>query len=205
MIAADPHKQSHTVSALDAQTAQGMDELTVRAREAGHERLLAWATELDDERIWAIEDCRQVSDGPERLLLRCGERVVGVAPKLMAGARKGSRELGKSDPLDAQAVARAALREGVETLPQARLSGPEREIALPLDHREDLVAERTRIAQRLRRLLHDLDPDIEIRERSLHQPSALKRLGGRLRRTEQSMNDPNRVEIGTAPRVPCWT
>jgi transposase len=186
VIGTDPHKQSHTAAALDAQTVECVDELTVRARQEGHERLLGWAQELDEERVWALEDCRHVSGGLERFLLRAGERVVRVPPKLMAGARKGAREFGKSDPLDAKAVARAALREGLETLPQARLSGPERELALLLDHREDLVAERTRIQQRLRWLLHDLEPGIEIRERSLDQSSTLKQLQGRLRRMQQT-------------------
>jgi transposase len=186
VIGTDPHKQSHTAAALEAPTAECVDELTVRARDEGHERLLAWARALDDERIWAIEDCRHVSGGLERFLLRSGERVVRVPPKLMAGVRKGARGFGKSDPLDAKAVAKAAIRERVDTLPQARLQGPEREIALLLDHREDLVAERTRIQQRLRWLLHDLDPEIEIRERALDQPSTLKRLAGRLARTEQT-------------------
>jgi transposase len=112
--------------------------------------------------------------------------VVRVPPKLMAGARRGAREFGKSDPIDAEAVARAAIREGVETLPQARLGGPEREIALLLDHREDLVAERTRIQNRLRWLLHDLDPGIEIPERALGQEKWLKRLSGRLARHQQT-------------------
>lgn len=186
VIGTDPHKQSHTARALVAQTAQPLGELTVTAREEGHERLLAWAQALDDERVWAIEDCRHVSGGLERFLLRSGERVVRVAPKLMAGARRSARDFGKSDPLDADAVARAAIREGVSNLPQARLSGPEREIALLLDHREDLVAERTRIQSRLRWLLHDADPELEIPARSLDQASTLKRLAGHLRRCEPS-------------------
>jgi transposase len=186
VIGTDPHKKSHTAAALDAQTAGQLDTLAVQARDAGHERLLAWAQTLDQERVWAIEDCRHVSGGLERFLLRSGERVVRVAPKLMAGARKSARDFGKSDPLDAEAVARAAIRIGIATLPQARLSGPEREIALLLDHREDLVKERTRIQQRLRWLLHDIDPEIELRERSLDQPSTLRGLAGRLRRLQQT-------------------
>ena len=186
VIGTDPHKQSHTVAALDARTAEQLHSLTAKARDAGHERLLAWARSLDDERVWAIEDCRHVSRGLERFLLRSGERVVRVAPKLMAGARKSARDFGKSDPLDADAVARAAIREGIESLPQARLSGSEREVALLLDHREDLVAERTRIQQRLRWLLHDLDPEIELRERSLDQASTLRSLAARLRRMPAS-------------------
>jgi len=74
----------------------------------------------------------------------------------------------------------------MEELPEARLSGPERQIALLLDHREDLVEERTRIQQRLCWLLRDIDPEIEIRGRSLHQPSTLARLSRRLRRTRPS-------------------
>jgi transposase len=186
VIGADPHKQTHTAAALDAQTAEQHDELTVRARESGHERLLAWARALDDDRVWAIEDCRHVSGGLERFLLRCGERVVRVPPKLMAGTRKSARDFGKSDVLDADAVARGAIRQGIDALPQARLSGPEREIALLLDHREDLVKERTRIQSRLRWLLHDIDPEIEIRERSLDQQSTLKPLSRRLARMQQT-------------------
>ena len=102
-----------------------------------------------------------------------------------AGQRRSAREVGKSDAIDALVVARAAVRE--EDLPPARLDGSEREIALLLDHREDLVAERTRIQQRLRWLLHDLDPKLEIPDRSLARPSTLRPLGRRLARLEQTM------------------
>jgi transposase len=40
--------------------------------------------------------------------MAAGQRVVRVPTRLMAGARRGSRERGKSDPIDAEAVARAA-------------------------------------------------------------------------------------------------
>jgi transposase len=74
--------------------------------------------------VWVLEDVRCVSGSLERFLLDRGETVVRLPPKLMAGARRSGRERGKSDPIDALAIARAALREGVETLPTARL--PER-------------------------------------------------------------------------------
>ena len=92
----------------------------------------------------------------ERDLIAAGESVVRVSPKLMAHVRDSARSYGKSDPIDALAVARAALRE--PDLPIARLDGIEREIRLLVDHREDLVAERTRIIARLRWHLHELDP-----------------------------------------------
>ena len=92
----------------------------------------------------------------ERDLIAAGESVVRVSPKLMADVRDSARTYGKSDPIDALAVARAALRE--PDLPVARLDGVERELRLLIDHREDLVAERTRIISRLRWHLHELDP-----------------------------------------------
>jgi transposase len=75
---------------------------------------------------------------------------------MMAAGRKSRRNYGKFDPIDALAVARAALQE--PDLPVAHLGGPAREVRLLLDHREDLVAERTRIINRLRWYLHELDP-----------------------------------------------
>jgi transposase len=53
-----------------------------------------------------------VAGGLIRELLAAGEQVVFVPPKLMAGERRGGRERGKSDPIDALAIARLALREG---------------------------------------------------------------------------------------------
>lgn len=159
---------------------------TVLASTAGHEQLVAWARHADPERVWAVEDCRHVSAKLERFLLARGERVVRVPPHLMAGRRRGLRQAGKSDPIDALAVARAALEEGVETLPTATLDGPAREIKLLLDHREDLVQERTRIQCRLRWLLHDRWPELELPKSCLDHDSRLMPLDRRLERCEQA-------------------
>jgi transposase len=103
----------------------------------------------------------------------------------MAGRRRGARERGKSDAIDALAVARAALEEGIESLPTAQLEGPAREIKLLLDHREDLVAERTRIQNRLRWLVHDRWPELELPPGCLDRLRWLDRLSGRLARASQ--------------------
>jgi transposase len=186
VIGSDPHKRSYTFSAVVAGTGELRSSETVQATGVGHERLLGWARGMDPERVWAVEDCRHVSGKLERFLLARGERVVRVPPKLMAGRRRASREAGKSDPIDALAVARAALEEGVDTLPTARLEGPAREVKLLLDHREDLVAERTRIQNRLRWLLHDRWPELELPAGCLDRLVWLERLAGRLRRGEQA-------------------
>lgn len=128
--------------------------------------------------MWAVEDCRHLSRRLERDLLAAGERIVRVPPKLMAHNRDSARTYGKSDPIDALAVARAAQRE--PGLPVARLDGPERAVRLLVDHREDLVAERTRIIGRLRWHLHELDPGWEPNARSLDRTSTFDKVAGRL-------------------------
>jgi transposase len=71
--------------------------------------------------------------------------------RLMAGARAAVRALGKSDPIDALAVARAALRE--PDLPTAGHDQASWEVKLLVDHREHLVAERPRTINGKRGLL----------------------------------------------------
>jgi transposase len=157
-LGSDSHKRSHTLVAVDENGRQ-LDERRVAATPSGHVEALDWARRWP-ERRWALENCRHLSRVLERDLLTAGEAVVQVSPKLMGGARRSGRELGKSDPIDALAVARAALREA--HLPVAQLEGKSRELKLLVDHREDLVGERTRIQNRLLWHLHELKPGFEV-------------------------------------------
>jgi transposase len=80
-----------------------------------------------------------------------GEQVLRVAPKLMGIPRRGEREPGKSDQIDARAIARAMLRDGIEQFPTAFWTmTPLRSGWLLCDHRDTLVNERTRLINRLR-------------------------------------------------------
>jgi transposase len=186
VIGADTHKQSHTVAAVDAVTGRVIADKTVKAKRRSFDDLLVWARGLDAERVWAIEDCRHVSGALERFLLRRGEQIVRVAPKLMAGARSSARERGKSDVIDAVSIARAALREGLDELPIARLAGPELDVRLLVDHRERLVGQRTALICDLRWHLHDLWPELEVPARALTSGRWQDRLAGRLARAEQT-------------------
>ena len=176
VIGVDSHKRTHTAVATD-ENGRWLAQVTVAATEAGHLDLVRWAAGFPDRRF-ALEDCRHLSRRLSADLLRAGETVIRVWPKLMAGARRSSRESGKSDPIDALAVARAALRE--PNLPVATLDGEERELRLLVDHREDLVAERTRAQNRLRWHLHELDPGTEPVARSLDRWVVLDALEARL-------------------------
>lgn len=156
VIGTDVHKRTHTFVAVD-EVGRKIAEKVVPATTEGHSAALAWAkTTLGDDLLWGIEDCRNLSARLERDLLSTGQKVVRVAPKLMAHQRSCARTRGKSDPIDALAVARAVLRH--PDLPVATHDEVSRELKLLIDRREDLVAQRTATINRLLGRIHELDP-----------------------------------------------
>jgi transposase len=185
VVGIDPHTKSHTAVAVSPATGELLDQLTVTSDRRGRTRLLAWAQSLDERRLFAVEDCRHITGGLERHLLTSGERVVRVPPKLMAGARRQARTYGKSDAIDAAAVARAALRES--RLPEALPAGPRDDLRLLCDHRDDLVCERRRIQKRLRWHLHDLEVDLAVPPRVLDRYVWLDRIETALRALPASL------------------
>jgi transposase len=186
VLGADMHKGSHSIAAVAGETGELLDDKSVRVGERGFVAALAWARALGPERVWALEDCRHVSGAFERFLVVRGERVVRVATRLMAGERRGGRERGKSDLIDALAVARAALREGVERLPVAELEGVELDIRLLVDHRERLVRMRSALNNDLLWHLHDLWPEQTLPSSALLSNKWATRMARRLARAEQS-------------------
>jgi transposase len=178
----DAHKRTHTVVAVDDLGRQLGQLTTSTTTTAEHLAMVRWADRFGPQRCWAVEDCRHLSRRLEADLLRAGERIVRVPPKLMAGSRDSARSYGKSDPIDALAVARAALRH--PDLPAAQLDGPARELRLLVDHREDLVNERTRCINRLRWHLHELDPTWDPPAKSLIRRRHLEAIVTRLQTLE---------------------
>jgi transposase len=181
VVGVDVHKQSLTAVAVD-EVGRPVAEQTVGDSQV----LLRWAASLSEERLWALEDCRQLTRQLERTLVDAGEQLVRVPPKLMAPQRRAGRVRGKSDPIDALAVARAALRE-------PRLDHPRpgeerlRDLKLLVDHRDDLVDERRRAQQRLRWHLHELDPTLAVPAGALDRAVWLDRLARRLARDDQTV------------------
>jgi transposase len=165
VVGADVHKRTHTFVAVD-QAGRRLGEKVVAATTAGHHKALVWArSQFGTELVWGIEDCRHLSARLERDLLTAGQQVVRVPPKLMAQTRASARTRGKSDPIDALAVARAVLRE--PDLPVASHDEVSRELKLLVDRREDLVAQRTSTINRLLWRVHELDPARAPKPRSL--------------------------------------
>src|SRR6187397_1532327 len=135
VVGADVHKRTHTFVAVD-EVGRKLGEKVVEATTAGHHQAVAWAREQFGSGLrWGIEDCRHLSARLERDLLTCGQQVVRVPPKLMAQTRSSARTRGKSDPIDALAVARAVLRE--PDLPVATHDETSRELKMLVDRRAD--------------------------------------------------------------------
>jgi transposase len=179
ILGIDAHKRTHTVVVIDERGRELASKTTKSTTTAAHLELVRWAERFGREREWAVEDCRHLSRRLEADLLSAGERIRRVPPKLMAQTRDSARTYGKSDPIDALAVARAALRE--PDLPMAQLDGPARELRLLVDHREDLVKDRTGHINRLRWHLYELDPSWDPPARSLTSYKSLDAIADRLR------------------------
>ena len=180
VIGVDVHKYSLTAAAVD-ELGRALAEWSGPV-EGG---VAVWARALGEERLWAVEDCRHVTRRLEQTLLGEGERLVRVPPRLTAPQRRRGRTRGKSDSIDALAVARAALQEPALDGPRA---GEEtlRELKLLVDHRDDLVAERRRCQQRLRWHLHELDPTLAVPLGALDRAVWIDRLTRQLARREQT-------------------
>jgi transposase len=180
VIGVDVHKHSFSAVAVDE---VGRQLGCVETSDAAE--LLSWSKRVGRRRLWALEDCRHVTRGLERMLQRQRQRLVRVSPRLSVPERRRGRVRGKSDLIDALAIARAALREPGLDSPrpeEARL----RELKLQVDHRDDLVDERRRCQQRLRWHLHELDPTLQVPLGALDRTVWLERLSRQLSRRQQT-------------------
>jgi transposase len=181
VIGVDVHKHSLTAVAVD-EVGRTVAE---HCGDVDGEQVLAWACSFAGERLWAVEDCRHVTRALECALLAVGESLVRVPPRLTAPHRRSGRTRGKSDRIDALAIARAALQEPLPNTPhpgETRLH----ELKLLVDHRDDLVDERRRCQQRLRWHLHELDPRLHVPLGALDRTVWLERLARQLARSEQT-------------------
>ena len=115
VVGVEVHKHSLTAVAVD-EAGRQLDGLET----ADGEELVAWSKRLGRRRLRALEDCRHVTRALERTLLPHRQRLVRVPPTLTAPDQRRGRVPGKSDLIDALAIARSALREPLLDSPPAR-------------------------------------------------------------------------------------
>lgn len=113
VVGVDTHKHFHVAVALNAR-GERLADLTVAADPGGYEQLLAWAERLGEPRVFGIEGCGSYGQGLVRFLRRHEHRVVEAGRP----DRRDRRQNGKSDPLDAENAARAALAGTATAIPK---------------------------------------------------------------------------------------
>ena len=156
-IGVDTHKQRHVLVALDAR-GQLCGTHSVANTPAGWAAALHWARERDSDRIWGVVNSGALGKGFAQFLLGSGESAVHeIVPHRTAQYRKRGRTQDKTDQTDALAMARL-LQAECEHLPHVERDDVSTELRLLSDHRDNLVAERTRLVNQLHAQMLQIDP-----------------------------------------------
>jgi transposase len=155
IIGIDPHKASHTATAIDNSLVE-IGTIRVRSSRTTFAQLIGWAQQWPDRR-WAIEGARGLGQLLAQQLVAAGEHVVDVPATLTARVRLLETGHGrKSDRIDARAVAIVAAQR--PDLPRVTADDHTRVLRLLADRRDELTRERRRTTNRLHRHLRDLIP-----------------------------------------------
>jgi transposase len=193
IIGIDTHTRTHTAGAIDEQ-GRALATLEVGADPRELERLVAWIGDFGGQRRVAVEGAKGFGLPLTRRLLARGEEVVDVPTHLTAVGRRSSRSRGKDDPSDAITIARIALREpGLPRLQESHLAA---DLKLLVDARDQLVAEGTRVRNRLHAFLLALAPGYRTETGALSNRGGL-RTAQRLVRAGQAA-DPIRARLALA-------
>jgi transposase len=172
-IGVDTHKKAHVLVAIDDQGQTGGTH-TVTNTPAGWAAALRWARELDPACIWGIENTGSLGKGFAQFLLSSGESAVHeIVPHRTAQYRKRGHRQDKTDAADALAMARL-LRAEAELLPTVLLDDLSTELRLLSDHRDNLVAERTRLINQLHAHMLQIDPCYEEKRGALTGIAAVR-------------------------------
>jgi transposase len=153
-IGVDTHKKTLAACLVD-ELGTALDERTFGNDPGGHAAFLDWASASPEARI-GVEGSSSFGAPLARLLVAAGRMVREVPPQLSRRERIRTRRAGKSDPTDALAIARVTARE--HDLPPVRLADASLEVQLLVEAREDVVAETTRVRNRLHADLRVLLP-----------------------------------------------
>jgi transposase len=177
MVGVDPHKQSHTATALVTGSHQQLATLPVPASPSGYRQLLSWARQFPQRR-WAVENARGLGCHLTQWLLIKGETVQDVRTTATARVRELSRGRGrKTDALDAAAAAGIAALQG-----DAEQLQPEDAtvvLAVLEERRSNLVGQRTRSVNQLHAVLRELIPGGAPRKLRADRAAALLRVSAR--------------------------
>jgi transposase len=156
-IGVDAHKRVHVAVALNA-AGQVLAQWRGPNTLEGWQALRDWAQALGRPRCWGIEGAWNYGRGLAQHLVAGGEVVYDINPRWTAKERGRARRTGKTDRLDAHAVALLVWREE-DPLPQVAAEDETAVLEVLVTERENALAEATRLRNQLHQLLLQIDPE----------------------------------------------
>jgi transposase len=175
-IGVDAHKWVHVALALD-EAGQELGEWRGLNNAAGWQSISQWATSLGSPRQWGIEGAWGFGRNLAQHLTAGGEIVYEVNPRWTATGRRSARKPGKTDRLDARAVA-VLVRQEASTLPRVHSEDDTAVLDLLTSEREGAIAEATRLRNQIHALLLQTDPEYHTYLPTLKSQAALDTLEG---------------------------
>lgn len=163
-IGVDAHKAIHVALALD-EAGRELGEWRGPNSREGWRALADWAKALGESSQWGIEGAWSNGRGLAQYLVGLEVTVFEINARWTARERRNSRKPGKSDRLDARAVARC-VREEAPKLPIVNAEDDTVVLDLLCNEREAAVAESTRLRNQIHALLLLVDPGYQ-----WHMPS----------------------------------
>jgi transposase len=105
IVGVDTHGDAHVAAAFTSDLGRPLGHLTIATTPAGYRRLLEWAHRLGSDPRFGVEGTGSYGAGLARFLVGAGCTVIEVSRP----NRQTRYARGKSDPVDAEAAARAVL------------------------------------------------------------------------------------------------
>lgn len=156
LIGVDPHKSTHTATAVGPDATLQVGSMRVGANLTDYWRLLTWARRWP-QRKWAVENANGLGRHLAQWLIARGESVVDIPAAATSRVRELSRGgRRKNDRIDAAAAATVACLhgDGRRVEPEDHTTAP----ALVDERRVNLARARVRTVNQLHALLRDLLP-----------------------------------------------
>ena len=169
-IGIDAHKGTLAAAAVDS-IGRVLAETELPNDAAGHKKLLTWIRSQPGTRRVGIEGSGSYGAGLARILLGAGEDVREVPTSLSARERQRRPTYGKSDPIDAVAIARVVARD--EPLGSPARVEALHELKLLCDYRDEADRTRTRLANQAHMELVILRPGYQAKVPNLRAKAHL--------------------------------
>jgi transposase len=156
-IGVDAHKSMHVALAVD-DAGREVGDWQGPNSESGWQHLATWATNLGELRQWGIEGAWSNGRGLAQHLVGSGETVYEINARWTAMRRRSAHKPGKTDQLDASAIA-LFVRQETNALPLVLPEDDTAILELLTAQRESALAEASRLRNQIHALLLQVDTE----------------------------------------------